>query len=141
MSKYDEIEKLLENFSRKPPPDGLRERVLNGTIRRRVASRLLTSVQWKSLFFAGVLGFISLVLDTGLMNVHKKHMASLLELPQVTSQKEYYTENMLIDLFGGMESNRMIFWMIKRCELRRKAKSIEIHNKFIQVIKEDFNGS
>ena len=122
MKEIEKTENLLEQFVRKPPPPGLRARVLSAAAVKRERSRLLSPALMLAVLVATVFAAVLFVIDAGFEGGHQKRLASLTGHQQTISQELNDFSTILREFVAG-DSNAS--WAVWRLKSGRQAKEKE----------------
>jgi len=141
MKNQNEIESFIQDFSRKPPPQGLREKVLQSAYQERMASRVMTSGLWILLIGCVVLACFSFFLDIKISINQQKRISSLIEMPQASDiSKEKIEVYVIAELINGRTDSKFVSWMERHYGMKKKTKKTPLDYKF-KVLMEEFNGN
>lgn len=142
MENQNKIEKLLQSFSLKSPPKGLRERILRTAHQEKMASRLMTSGLWILLVSSTLLIIFTLFLDIKISQTQQKQMASLINLPLVYDNSKVEDDIFIIaELLNEPPDSEMVSWIKRRYEMREKTKKAHKYYKTFKTLEEEFNGN
>jgi len=123
--KYQNNQKtvdFLNNFSRKPAPPELKEKILNEAQRERAEKRVMTPMLWKVALICSASILMFLLLDTFILHNQKRYIASLVGTqPVIRIQKQDNSILFLAKLLNMSPEAENMAWL--KAKLLRKHKS------------------
>jgi ABC-type lipoprotein release transport system permease subunit len=122
MNDIKKTEEFMTQFSRKPPPSGLRAIVLDAAAKKKEQTRLLSPALIKIALIAGVTAIAFMIIDAGLEGSQKKRFASFTGHQQNIPQERIDLDFILEDFVAG-DSNAP--WAILRLKIGNRAKEKE----------------
>ncbi len=132
-------EDFLNNFSRKPAPPELKEKILNEARRERAEKRVMTPMLWKVglICSASILTF--LLLDTFILHNQKRYFASLVGTQPVTRiQKQDDSLLFLARILNMSPEAENIAWLKGKLSRKHKANRNNRYEEFLRL-KEELN--
>jgi len=134
-----ETEDFLNNFSRKPAPSELKEKILNEARRERAENMVMTPMLWKVGLICSASILMFLLLDTVILHKQKKYIASLVGTqPVIRIQKQDESLLFLAKLLNMTQEAENMAWL--KAKLLRKHKSNR-NNRYEEFfrLKEELN--
>jgi hypothetical protein len=94
----EEVENFLKEFSLKPAPPAMKNKILENTLRKRESNHMISPLSWKGL--AGCLFLLILVIaiDAAISHYQHKRFSSYLNKQQDTSRKQEEDWSLLKDI-------------------------------------------
>ena len=133
------IEDFLNNFSRKPAPLGLKEKILHKARRERVENRVMTPMLWKVGLICSASILMFLLLDTFILNNQKRHIASLVGAQPVTRiQKQDDSILFLARLLNMTQEAENMAWLKAKLLRKHKSNRNNRYEEFLRL-KEELN--
>lgn len=133
------IEDFLNNFSRKPAPLGLKEKILHKARRERVENRVMTPMLWKVGLICSASILMFLLLDTFILNNQKRHIVSLVGNQPVTRiQKQDDSILFLARLLNMSTEADNMTWLKGKLLRRHKSNRNNRYEEFLRL-KEELN--
>lgn len=137
MPKIDKTEEFLKRFSFRPPPPGLRKKVILAATKKRAGERLWSPLRWKAALALFVLGFAAVLADTALSRVQVRRLTGLLGGPSLGYQTENCRQEFMAEVLGGLTDTAWLDWRMKIGE----KTGAEFRREAFRYLKEEFDGS
>lgn len=139
IQKDQKTEDFLNNFSRKPAPPELKEKILNEARRERAVNRVMTPMLWKVglICSASILTF--LLLDTFILHNQKRYIASLVGTqPVIRIQKQDESLLFLAKLLNMTQEAENMAWLKAKLLRKHKSNRNNRYEEFLRL-KEELN--
>jgi len=139
IQKDQKTEDFLNNFSRKPAPPELKEKILNEARRERAEKRVMTPMLWKVglICSASILTF--LLLDTFILPNQKRYIASLVGTqPVIRIQKQDESLLFLAKLLNMTQEAENMAWLKAKLLRKHKSNRNNRYEEFLRL-KEELN--
>lgn len=114
-----ETEDFLKTYSLKPPPEGLKEKILVGIQHKKKTDHVMTPILWKA--FAGCVFLLVLVLavDAGVSRMHSKRinrMTGLVKIPPAETTEDWSVLHDILwePLDSSQETGREKYYAIQK---------------------------
>ena len=127
-------EDFLNNFSRKPAPPELKEKILNEARRERAEKRVMTPMLWKVglICSASILTF--LLLDTFILPNQKRYIASLVGTqPVIRIQKQDESLLFLAKLLNMTQEAENMTWLKAKLLRNHKSNRNNLYEEFLRL--------
>jgi hypothetical protein len=140
--KYQNNQKtidFLNNFSRKPAPPELKEKILNEARRERAENRVITPILWKVGLICSASILMFLLLDIVILHKQKRYIASLVGTQPVTwIQKEDDSILYLAKLLNMTPEAENMAWLKAKLLRKHKSNRNNRYEEFLRL-KEELN--
>jgi hypothetical protein len=139
MKNLDEIERTLETLSRKPPPAGLKQRVLEAALQKENQPLFLNSVFRTTAVLSCMLFALAIFSDRWITRSETRRLSALLERSSHTASTERETQELLAELGVEDLGRGLSQWMLRRYKIqKRTARSANI-TEILSRVWEDFD--
>jgi hypothetical protein len=137
MPKIDETEEFLKRFSFRPPPPGLRRKVLSAAAKKRSDEGVLSPLWWRTALALLVLGFVAFLADTAMSRAQVRRLNGLLGGPSGGRQTEDIRQELRAEVLDGFADTAWLDWRMKAGE----KTGAQLIRNLSQFLKEEFDGS
>ncbi len=137
MPKIDETEEFLKRFSFRPPPPGLRRKVLSAAAKKRSDEGVWSPLWWRTALALLVLGFAAFLADHALSRAQVRRLSVLLGGPSGGRQTEDIRQELRAEVLDGFADTAWLDWRMKSGE----RVDMESRREAFRYLKEEFDGS
>ena len=98
MGNNKKTEDFLGKFSCKTAPPGLKDKILEGALKKQKSNQIMTAFLWKGFVSCLFLLIIVIAIDTTVSGSQNNRFSSFLDIPQESSDKKEEEWSMLKDI-------------------------------------------
>mgnify|MGYP001821615259 CR=1 FL=1 len=139
MKNQNEIERTLETLSRKPPPTGLKQRILDTALEKEKQPLFLNPVFRTAAVLSCMLFALAIFSDRWITRSETRRLSALLEHSSHTESTEREIHELLAELGVEDLGRGLSQWMLRRYKIQeRTARSVNT-TEILSRVWEDFD--
>ena len=142
MKNTNKAEKILEQFSPKPMPPGIKERILLKAQQKKREFRTL-SPAYRTLFgISLILLLVVLLSDLVIRRSEYRYLVSILNGQQVTEDTlEEELKEMTDGLINIEDESYLNHWLTRHYRMHKKHGKLRDYQDILDILKEEINGT